>query len=205
MLKISVLVSGGGTNLQAIIDGIQEGKNNIDSELSIVNAEIVQVISSKKQAFALKRAEKHGIKTVVADHQDYPDSKERNQRILEALRHEGTDLVVLAGYMSILDSTIVREYAGKIINIHPSLIPKYCGTGYYGKRVHQAVLDNKETESGATVHIVDEGVDTGPIILQEKVPVNPEDSADTLAARVLETEHRLLRKVIKEAAVKGGF
>ncbi len=205
MLKISVLVSGGGTNLQAIIDGIREGNEKVDSDFSIQNAKIVQVISSNKQAFALKRAEENGIKTLVVDNQVYPNPKERSQVILEALKEQDTDLVVLAGYMSILDSVIVKEYAGRIINIHPSLIPKYCGAGYYGKRVHEAVLENKETESGATVHFVDEGVDTGPIIIQEKVPVKPGDTVDTLGARVLETEHKLLRKVIKEAAVKGGF
>lgn len=190
MQKITVLVSGGGTNLQAIIDAIESGE--------IENAKIVQVISSNSKAFSLERAKKHGICAKVIGKEVYPDPMKRSEALLCALKEERTDLVVLAGYMSVLDVSLIQEYEGRMINIHPSLIPKYCGKGYYGKRVHQAVLDNGESTTGATVHFVDEGVDTGEIILQERVPVQDEDTADTLAARVLVTEHKILIEAIKK-------
>lgn len=189
-LRISVLVSGGGTNLQAIIDGIESGE--------IQDAEIVQVISSSHKAYALERSARHGIKTRIIDKLSYPDEKERTQELLNALKKEKTDLVVLAGYMSILDEKIVEAFKNRIINIHPSLIPKYCGPGYYGIRVHQAVIDGGEKESGATVHYVDGGVDTGPIIMQRTVPVLKGDTPEDLAARVLETEHSILCASIKK-------
>ncbi len=189
-LRISVLVSGGGTNLQAIIDGIQTGK--------IQDAEIVQVISSSQKAYALERAVRHGIKYRVIDKNTYPEQQERSKALLDALQDEQTDLVVLAGYMSILDESVVKAYKNRIINIHPSLIPKYCGPGYYGMRVHRAVIDAGEKESGATVHYVDEGVDTGPVIMQKKVPVLEGDTQEALAARVLEIEHSILCESIKE-------
>jgi len=198
MLRISVLVSGGGTNLQAVIDGIADG--------SIRGAEIVLVISSNPDAYALERAGKHNIKAVVIGRNNYPEQKARTKAIIAALDEAKTDLVILAGYMSILEPELIEAYRGRIINIHPSLIPKFCGRGFYGKRVHEAVLAAGEKESGATVHYVDEGVDTGPVILQEKVPVLAGDTADTLAARVLETEHKILpeavRKIIKERLQK---
>lgn len=183
MVKISVLVSGGGTNLQALIDKIQSRE--------LQGVEIVQVISSKEGTFALERAEKAGIKgKVVKD----------TETLLKELAAEGTDLVVLAGYMKVLDSVVIQAYRQRIVNIHPSLIPKYCGKGFYGKRVHQAVLEGGETVSGATVHFVDEGVDTGEIILQKEVPVMQGDTADTLAARVLETEHIIFAQAIQKVA-----
>ena len=175
MVNISVLVSGGGTNLQALIDKVESGE--------LAGAEIVQVISSRDGVFALERAAKAGIKGKVIKDTD---------GLLKALAEEDTDLVVLAGYMKVLEPPVIDAYRGRIINIHPSLIPKYCGKGFYGKRVHQAVLDGGETVSGATVHFVDEGVDTGEIILQREVPVEPGDTAETLAARVLKTEHVIL-------------
>lgn len=191
MVNISVLVSGGGTNLQALIDKVESGE--------LAGAEIVQVISSREGVFALERAAKAGIKRkVIKD----------TEGLLEALAEEDTDLVVLAGYMKVLEPPVIDAYRGRIINIHPSLIPKYCGKGFYGKRVHQAVLDGGETVSGATVHFVDEGVDTGEIILQREVPVEPGDTADTLAARVLKTEHVILaegiKKVMETLPEKGG-
>lgn len=191
MVNISVLVSGGGTNLQALIDKVESGE--------LAGAEIVQVISSREGVFALERAAKAGIKgKVIKD----------TEGLLEALAEEDTDLVVLAGYMKVLEPPVIDAYRGRIINIHPSLIPKYCGKGFYGKRVHQAVLDGGETVSGATVHFVDEGVDTGEIILQREVPVEPGDTADTLAARVLKTEHVILaegiKKVMETLPEKGG-
>ncbi|WP_415930833.1 phosphoribosylglycinamide formyltransferase [Zhenpiania hominis] len=191
MVNISVLVSGGGTNLQALIDKVESGE--------LAGAEIVQVISSREGVFALERAAKAGIKGKVIKDTD---------GLLEALAEENTDLVVLAGYMKVLEPPVIDAYRGRIINIHPSLIPKYCGKGFYGKRVHQAVLDGGETVSGATVHFVDEGVDTGEIILQREVPVEPGDTAETLAARVLKTEHVILaegiKKVMETLPEKGG-
>lgn len=189
MLRITVLVSGGGTNLQAVIDGIENG--------SIPDARIVRVISSNPNAYSLERARKHNIEAMVIGKTNYPDGEERTKAIIAALDDAKTDLVILAGYMSILGPGLIEAYRGRIINIHPSLIPKFCGAGFYGKRVHEAVLAAGEKESGATVHYVDEGVDTGPIIIQDKVPVMEGDTADTLAARVLETEHRILQEAVK--------
>jgi phosphoribosylglycinamide formyltransferase-1 len=182
------MVSGGGTNLQAIIDAVESGY--------ISNARIVLVVSGRTGAYALKRAAKHGIPSFVAGKSEFPDDDARGAAIASALRGAGADLIVLAGYMSILNTRLVGEFAGRIINIHPSLIPRHCGMGFYGKRVHRAVLAAGDAESGATVHYVDKGVDTGPIILQERVPVLADDDEDSLAARVLEAEHRILVRAI---------
>lgn len=192
MLKISVMVSGGGTNFQAVIDGVSSGL--------IPDSKIVQVISSSSKAFALERAKKHGIPGFVVSSRDYPDLSEKTDKILQLLNDKETDLIVLAGYMSVVDERIVDAYRGRIINIHPSLIPKYCGKGFYGKRVHEAVIAGGEKVSGATVHFVDEGIDTGAIIIQEQVPVLPEDTADELAARVLVVEHKILTEAIRRIA-----
>jgi len=180
--KVAVLVSGGGTNLQAIIDKVQSGE--------LPQVELVKVISSKEGAFALERAAKAGIPTAVAKEQ---------ADVLNELKACGTELIVLAGYMKVLSEEIIKEYRNRIINIHPSLIPKYCGKGFYGIRVHNAVIAGGETESGATVHYVDEGVDTGEIILQRKVPVEPGDTPEDLAARVLKVEHVILAEGLKIA------
>lgn len=188
--KVAVLVSGGGTNLQALIDKVADGQ--------LDDVEIVRVISSREDAFALTRAEKAGITTAVAREQ---------QEVLKELKASGAEIVVLAGYMRVLSPEIIAEYRDRIINIHPSLIPKYCGKGFYGMRVHKAVIEAGEKESGATVHYVDEGVDTGVIILQEKVPVLDGDTPETLAARVLETEHEILARGLERAVdnlKKGG-
>jgi phosphoribosylglycinamide formyltransferase-1 len=193
-MNIAVMVSGNGSNLQALIDAIENG--------GIPGATIVSVISSQPEAYALTRASKHGIPVFTAGRKEYPDENERHKAISDALKKADADLIVLAGYMLILPSEIIRAYKNRIINIHPSLIPKYCGKGYYGLRVHQAVIDAGESESGATVHYVDEGIDTGPVILQARVKVVQGDDAETLAARVLEAEHRLLvsavRKIVDE-------
>jgi phosphoribosylglycinamide formyltransferase-1 len=188
LLNIAVMVSGGGTNLQAIIDAVESGR--------IEGARIVLVVSSRAGAYALTRASTHGIPIFVAGKSEFPDDEERGAAIASALREAGADLIVLAGYMSILSPQLVGGFAGRIINIHPSLIPKHCGMGFYGKRVHMSVLAAGDAESGATVHYVDEGVDTGPIILQERVPVRAGDDEDSLAARVLEVEHRILVRAI---------
>ena len=168
MKNISVLVSGGGTNLQAVIDNVENG--------FIENAKIVQVLASKEDAYALTRAKNHNIKGVYIGKKNYPVMSERTDAIIRALDEEKTDLVILAGYMSVLEPKLIEAYRNKIINIHPSLIPKYCGKGFYGHFVHEAVIAGGETESGATVHFVDEGVDTGKILIQEKVPVLPDDT-----------------------------
>ena len=179
---VAVLVSGGGTNLQAIIDKVADG--------SLPQVELVKVIASKESAYALERAAKAGIETAVA--------KEQPQ-VLEELEGSGAEIIVLSGYMKVLSPEIIKKYRNRIINIHPSLIPKYCGKGFYGIRVHNAVIAAGEKESGATVHYVDEGVDTGEIILQEKVPVLEGDTPEDLAARVLKTEHVILAEGLKIA------
>ena len=186
MINISVLVSGGGTNLQALIDGIEDGR--------IEDAKIVLVLSSKDGVYALERAGKAGIATVVISKEKYQNEKEKADAILAALSDAKTDLVVTAGYMSILDKRICSAYKGRMINIHPALLPKYGGVGYYGLRVHQAVLEAGEKETGATVHYVDdEGVDSGEIILQKKVPVMEDDTPETLQKRLLdEVEHKII-------------
>ena len=189
IVNITVLVSGGGSNLQSVIDHIENG--------FLDKARIVQVISSNCDAYALVRAEKSGIPGICISREQWPEDNERYQKILKRVQEADTNLIVLAGYMSILDLALIEAYRNRIINIHPSLIPKYCGKGFYGKHVHRAVLEGCEAESGATVHFVDEGIDTGKIILQEKVPVEPGDTADTLAARVLAVEHRILPQAIK--------
>ncbi|MBK5246072.1 MAG: phosphoribosylglycinamide formyltransferase [Peptostreptococcaceae bacterium] len=188
MLRISVMVSGSGSNLQAVIDSIDNGQ--------IKDAEIVQVISSNSEAFALERAKKHGIKGVVIGKQEFPDEEERNVELIKALKKENTNLVILAGYMNILKPELVKEFKGRIINIHPSLIPKYCGEGFYGGKVHEAVINAGEKESGATVHYVDEGIDSGEVIIQEKLFVEPGDNPESLAARVLKIEHIILPKAV---------
>ena len=193
-MNIVVMVSGNGSNLQAIIDAVECG--------GIPGASIALVISSQADAYALTRASKHGIHVLTAGKNEYQDEKDRTNAILNALKNADADLVVLAGYMQILPLEIINAYEGRIINIHPSLIPKYCGKGYYGLRVHKAVIDAGENVSGATVHYVDEGVDSGPIIIQETVPVLKGDDAESLAARVLDTEHRLLVDALRAIALE---
>lgn len=188
-IRISVLVSGGGTNLQSLIDNINNG--------SLPQAEIVQVVSSSKDAFALERAKEAGIKGVVVSKSDFPEADELAQKLICVLEEANTDLVVLAGYMSVIHPDVIRKYQNQIINIHPSLIPKYSGKGFYGMRVHKAVIEAGEKVSGATVHFVDAGIDTGEIILQREVPVKEGDNESTLAARVLELEHIILSEAIR--------
>ena len=186
MTNISVMVSGGGTNLQALIDGVADGR--------IEDAKIVLVLSSRDGVYALERAKKAGIKTVVISKEEFIDEERRADAILAAFKEAETDLVVTAGYMSIIHKKVCKAYAGRMINIHPALLPKFGGVGYYGLRVHRAVLDAREIETGATVHFVDDkGVDTGEIILQERIPVLDGDTPETLQKRVLEeVEHRII-------------
>ncbi|MDR1028616.1 MAG: phosphoribosylglycinamide formyltransferase [Clostridiales Family XIII bacterium] len=183
-INIAVLVSGGGSNLQAIMDGIASG--------AIRNARVGLVLSSRSDVRALERAAKAGLDAAVVGAESFPGEAERTAEILRLLAEAQTGMIVLAGYMSILPPDVVKAYEGRVINIHPSLIPKHCGKGYYGKRVHRSVLDAGDGESGATVHFVDEGVDTGEIILQRSAPVLQGDTPETLAARVLEIEHEII-------------
>ncbi|RDY23214.1 phosphoribosylglycinamide formyltransferase [Romboutsia maritimum] len=174
MLNIGVLISGGGTNLQAIIDATLSGE---------IKGNVKVVISNKEDAYGLKRARKSNINAIY-------ETNESN--IINILKENKIDLIVLAGYLKIINSNFVNEFKNKIINIHPSLIPSFCGQGYYGEKVHQAVIDYGSKITGATVHFVDEGADTGPIIMQDVVRVRENDTAKSLAKRVLKIEHEIL-------------
>ena len=178
MLKMAVLVSGGGTNLQAIIDCIENG--------TITNAEISVVISNNANAYALERAKIHGIDAMCISPKNYDDRKEFNEALLAAIQSYNVDLVVLAGCLVVIPEIMVKAYPNKMINIHPALIPSFCGTGYYGLKVHEAVLARGAKVTGATVHFVDEGTDTGPIILQKAVYVEEGDTPQSLQRRVME-------------------
>ncbi|MBE5937120.1 MAG: phosphoribosylglycinamide formyltransferase [Lachnospiraceae bacterium] len=178
MINVVVLVSGGGTNLQALIDSVEAG--------NIKGANIAAVISNKKDAYALTRAAEHGIKGECISPKDYSSREEFASALVSALDRYEADLVVLAGYLVIVPKAVIRAYAGKIINIHPSLIPSHCGPGYYGLHVHESVLARGNKVTGATVHFVDEGTDTGPIILQKAVEVMDDDTPQTLQRRVME-------------------
>lgn len=178
MLKIIVCVSGGGTNLQAIIDGVRLG--------SISNVRIERVISNNKNAYALERARQAGIDAVCVSPRDYADRQQFNETLLREVDAAGPDLVVLAGFLVVIPPEMIRKYENRIINIHPSLIPSFCGTGYYGLKVHEAVLERGVKVTGATVHFVDEGTDTGPIIMQKPVAVLQDDTPETLQRRVME-------------------
>lgn len=186
--KIAVLVSGRGSNLQTIIDNIENGN---------INGKIDAVISSKKDAYALERAKKYNIDGIYIGKKNFSDIDERNDKIIEILQEREIDLIVLAGYMSILNEKMVQLYRNKIINIHPSLIPSFCGKGYYGEKVHKAVLDYGVKLTGATVHFVDEGADTGPVIIQKAVEVDFDDTVETLSKKVLKVEHELLPFAVK--------
>ncbi len=185
--RIAVFVSGGGSNFQAILDQISAGR---------ISGEVVLVISDKPGAYALTRAQNAGIETWAYEKRQYT-KPELEQKICDILEKYKVDFCVLAGYLSILGASIIRKYPNKIINIHPSLIPSFCGMGFYGKHVHQGVLDYGAKVSGATVHFVDEGADTGPIILQESVKVMEDDDAQSLADRVLTVEHKLLPEAVR--------
>ena len=178
MLRVTVCVSGGGTNLQAIIDRIQDG--------TIRNARIVQVISNNPGAYALERAAKAGIEGCCVSPRDYPDRETFNDALLARINEAAPDLIVLAGFMVAVPVQICRAYAGKIINIHPALIPSFCGKGYYGLHVHEKALARGVKVTGATVHFVDEDLDTGPIILQKAVEIMEDDTPQTLQRRVME-------------------
>ncbi len=189
MKNIVVLVSGGGTNLQALIDAQKSGH--------ITNGRITCVISSNPNAYALTRAKENGIGTRVIVPKDFPSREVYHKVLLEALFQEYADLIVLAGFMTILDESIIRAYHNQIINVHPSLIPSFCGNGFYGLRVHEAALERGVKYTGATVHFVNEVADDGPIILQQPVPVLPGDTPKILQERVMEqAEWKILPQAV---------
>lgn len=189
MLKVLVMVSGGGTNLQAIIDAVDSRQ--------ITNTEIVGVISNNRSAYALERAAHHGIPACCVSPKDYENRAAFNEKLLEKVDGYAPDLIVLAGFLVVIPPAMIEKYRNRIINIHPSLIPSFCGTGYYGLKVHEAALARGVKVTGATVHFVDEGTDTGPIILQKAVAVEDGDTPEVLQRRVMEqAEWIILPKAI---------
>ena len=193
MLRIGVMVSGGGTNLQAIIDAVKDG--------TITNTELVAVISNNANAYALTRARKNGIEALCISPKDYADRADFHKALLEKINELKVDLIVLAGYLVKIPEEMVHQYSHRIINIHPSLIPSFCGVGYYGLHVHEAVLEKGVKVTGATVHYVDEGMDTGEIIAQKPVMVEEGDTPEILQKRVMEqAEWKLLPAAINMIA-----
>lgn len=188
-LRVVVMVSGGGTNLQAIIDSVKDG--------TITNAQIVGVISNNKNAYALKRAEENDIPSMCVSPKDFETRDIFNEKLLEAVDSYEPDLIVLAGFLVVIPPEMIKKYENRMINIHPSLIPSFCGKGYYGLKVHEAALARGVKVVGATVHFVDEGTDTGPIILQKAVEVQQGDTPEVLQRRVMEqAEWKILPKAI---------
>ncbi len=184
-LRLGVLVSGSGSNLQSVIDATESG---------LLNSQIVCVLSNKENAYGLERAKNHGVDAIYIN----PKDPCYDEHLLTYLKEYQVDLVVLAGYLKIIDKKLIQLYKGRIINIHPSLLPKYGGKGYYGIHVHEAVIAAGEKESGATVHHVDDGIDTGEIILQRSLEVKKDDTPSTLQKRILEEiEHKILVEAIK--------
>ena len=184
MLRVAVMVSGGGSNLQAIIDAVDSGR--------ITNTELVAVISNNKGAYALERAKKAGIRDIVVSPKDYEDRAAFNKALIETVDSLQVDLIVLAGYLVVIPPEMIEKYENRIINIHPSLIPSFCGTGFYGLKVHEAALERGVKVVGATVHFVDKGTDTGPILLQKAVVVENGDTPKSLQQRVMEQAEWIL-------------
>lgn len=187
MANIVVFASGSGTNFQALIDAVESGR---------IDAEIKGLISNRPDNQALKRAASHNIETRILIPGQFGSRQAYTTELLLQLKKWKTDLIVLAGYMIKIPTALIKKYENRIVNIHPSLLPKYGGKGFYGRRVHQAVIDNNETVSGCTVHLVTEEYDAGPILAQQKVEVRPGDDADSLSRRILKEEHKLLPKVV---------
>ena len=193
MLRVVVMVSGGGTNLQAILDAVDNGK--------ITNAEVVAVISNNEGAYAIERAKNHGVPAFVVTPKAHETRDAFNEALLETIKACKPDLIVLAGFLVKIPAAMIEAYRNKIINIHPSLIPSFCGVGYYGLKVHEAALARGVKVTGATVHYVDEGTDTGPILFQKAVEVQPDDTPKTLQQRVMEqAEWVLLPQAINAIA-----
>ncbi|MCT4634556.1 MAG: phosphoribosylglycinamide formyltransferase [Firmicutes bacterium] len=185
-INICVFISGGGTNLENIIDKCHSG---------FINGEVKLLVSDKKEAYGLERAKNHNIKSYV--HEKGADGKRDVEKLLEAMDESEIDLVILAGYLSIVEKNVINKYRNKIINIHPSLIPSFCGKGFYGMKVHEAAIKRGVKISGATVHYVDEGTDTGPIVMQKTVEVDEDDTAESLQKKVLNIEYEILGKVAR--------
>lgn len=193
MLRVGVMVSGGGTNLQAILDAMDQG--------TITNAKVEVVISNNPGAYALERAKNHGIEGVCLSPKSFEDREAFNEALLAKVDEYHLDLIVLAGFLVTIPPEMIRKYRNKIINIHPSLIPSFCGVGYYGLKVHEAALARGVKLTGATVHFVDEGMDSGPIILQRAVEVLPDDTPKVLQQRVMEqAEWKILPQAINMIA-----
>jgi len=193
--KLAVFISGGGTGLQSLIDASQSGK---------LDADIVLVVSSKRKAYGLQRAEQAGIDTFVFREKRYPDKDIAAKSLLAELKDRDVDYIALAGYLKLLHPSIIHAYHKKITNIHPALLPKFGGKGMYGKYVHEAVIAAGDKESGVSVHLVDEIYDNGRVLAQSKIPVNPDDTPETLAARVLKEEHKLYPLVL-DKLIKGEY
>ena len=189
MKNIAVFASGSGSDMQSVIDACESGQ---------INGKVVAVVASRPGVFALVRAAKHNIPSKVFSVKEYGSPEAKDSAIVEYLRPMGIDLIVLAGYLSIVSKPLLDVYEGRIINIHPSLIPRHCGKGMYGLHVHESVLASGDKVSGCTVHFVDSGTDTGKIIRQVTVPVEEGDTPETLQARVLVQEHKLLPQVVAE-------
>ena len=187
-VNIGVLISGGGSNLQSIIDNI-ENRN--------INGNIKLIISNKEDAYGLVRGKLHNIETLFLDRKLFNSEEEYNLKLMELFNQRNIELIVLAGYLKVLSPDFIKAFNNKIINIHPSLIPSFCGPGYYGKRVHEQVLEYGVKYTGATVHFVDAGTDTGPIILQEIIKVEDGDTVESLSKKVLEIEHNILVKAVE--------
>ena len=193
MLRVLVMVSGGGTNLQAIIDAVHDG--------TITNTELVGVISNNKGAYALERAKNAGIDSAVVSPKDYDDREHFNDALLEKVNSFKPDLIVLAGFLVRIPEQMVAKFSNRIVNIHPSLIPSFCGVGYYGLKVHEKALERGVKVTGATVHFVNEGMDEGPIIAQKAVAVEDDDTPELLQRRVMEqAEWKLLPQAIDDIA-----
>lgn len=188
MLRIGVLISGGGTNLQSIIDNINNGN---------INGKIELIISNKKDAYGLQRGQNSGIESIYINPKDFESDDNYNLKLIKEFKERDVDIVVLAGYLKILSPDFIKEFKNRIINIHPSLIPSFCGDGFYGEKVHKAVIDYGCKITGATVHIVDEGTDTGPIILQDTVVVENNETVQSLQKKVLQIEHKILVEAVK--------
>lgn len=189
MLRVGVLISGSGTNLQAILDAIDTGK--------LDHTEIVTVVSNRKTAYGLERARNHGINATSIRPMDFEAKEVFNQALIAHFEAYQVDLIVLAGYLVVLSESFIKTFSNRIINIHPSLIPAFCGEGFYGLKVHEAALHRGVKVTGATVHFVDEGTDTGPILLQKAVTIKPEDTPESLQKRVMEeAEWQILPEAI---------
>lgn len=193
--RLAVFISGRGSDMQAIIDATKDGR---------LSAEVVWVVSSTKKALGLQRAQEQGIETLVFRMKNYASTSEAGTALLEMLHERRIDYIVTAGYLKLLPAEVVRAYTNRVINIHPGLLPKYGGQGMYGHFVHEAVIAAKEPESGCTVHLADEVYDHGRILEQVRVPVSPDDTPDTLAARILCEEHRIL-PIALQKLIKGEY